>query len=161
MSGESRILARSNFSLGAGGLMFLLLSLGSVTLGLAGVMAWQGYWPIMLFAFLQLILVALILVRAWQNAWVIETICIDSKRVTIVQQRHDGRRERDFDSAWARIRVEKHHISWYPPRVSIHCKSESLELGSFLTHEERLSLASMLAQALSEHSAWNHGGTQT
>ena len=45
-----RIVARGNFSLDAGGLLNLLLALAAVTLGLAALLAWQGFWPILLIA---------------------------------------------------------------------------------------------------------------
>ncbi len=61
-------MARGNFSLGAGGLVNLLLSLAVVSLFLAGLLALGGYWPILLIAVIQLALVAWILVRAWEQS---------------------------------------------------------------------------------------------
>ena len=54
----ARVLARGNFSLDAGGLLNLLLALAVVSLSPAGLLAWQGYWPILLIAVIQLALVA-------------------------------------------------------------------------------------------------------
>ena len=65
-----QILARGNFSLSAGGLILLLAVLGAVTLGLAGLLALKGYWPILLVAIIQLVLVAWVFVRVWKNAWI-------------------------------------------------------------------------------------------
>ena len=71
---KARVLARGNFSLGAGGLVNLLLALAVVSLSLAGLLACQGYGPLLLIAVIQLVLVAWILIRTWQRTWVSETI---------------------------------------------------------------------------------------
>ena len=94
------MLARGNFSLDAGGLVNLLLALAVVSLSLAGLLAWQGYWPILLIALVQLVLVAWILIRTWQRTWVSEVIeiCEDSIRVT--RQRHRRKRRHELVTAW-------------------------------------------------------------
>jgi uncharacterized membrane protein len=66
-SSRVSILTRGNFSLGAGGLVNLLLALAVVSLCLAGLLALQGYRPILLIAFIQLVLVAWVLIRAWER----------------------------------------------------------------------------------------------
>ena len=53
-----QILARGNFSLDASGLILVLLALSVVTLSVAGLLAWQGYWPILMLAIMQMALVA-------------------------------------------------------------------------------------------------------
>ena len=156
-----RITAQGNFSLDASGLLLLLLALGVVTLGLAGVLAWQGYWPVLLFALLQLVLVGWILVRAWKNTWMQEEICIDAQQIRIVQKRYGGRREVCFETAWARLCMEYSNISWYPARLVLRSRLESLELGAFLTHAEKSRLASRLQTALSPLSAWQTPATFT
>jgi uncharacterized membrane protein len=54
-STRAGILARGNFSLGADGLVTLLLTLAVVSLCLAGLLALQEYWPILLIAVIQLV----------------------------------------------------------------------------------------------------------
>jgi uncharacterized membrane protein len=83
------IMARGNFSLGAGGLINLLLALTVVTLGLAGLLAWQGFWPVLLIAVIQLVLVIWILIRAWKRAWVSEVIIAGPEWVEVIWQRHN------------------------------------------------------------------------
>ena len=150
---KARVLARGNFSLDAGGLVNLLVALAVVSLSLAGLLAWQGYWPILLIAVVQLVLVAWILVRTWERTWVSEVIeiCEDSIRVT--RQRH--RRERRFElvTAWTVVELRRPDIAWYSPRVIMRSGSEQVEVGSFLTGEERLRLREQLQSAIRKHSA--------
>ena len=84
----ARVLARGNFSLDAGGMVNLLMALAVVSLSLAGLLAWQGYWPILLIAVIQLVLVSWILIRAWERTWVSEVIEICEDRIRVTHQRH-------------------------------------------------------------------------
>ena len=150
---KASILARGNFSLDAGGLVSLLLALAVVSLCLAVLLALQGYWPVLLIAVVQLALVALILVRAWQRAWVSDVIDICADRITVTQQRHKRKRQIELDTAWAVIELKQPEIAWYRPRVQLRSGSQVVELGSFLTSEEKRQLAQYLKNAIVEHSA--------
>ena len=150
---KASILARGNFSLDAGGLVSLLLALAAVTLCLAVLLALQGYWPVLLIAVVQLALIALILVRAWQRAWVSDVIDICADRITVTQQRHKRKRQIELDTAWAVIELKQPEIAWYRPRVQLRSGSQVVELGSFLTSEDKCQLAQYLKNAIVEHSA--------
>jgi len=149
---KARVLARGNFSLGAGGLVNLLLALAVVTLSLAGLLAWQGYWPILLIAVIQLVLVAWILVRTWERTWVSEVIeiCEDSIRVTC--RRHHVKRQVELVTAWAVVELQQPDISWYSPRIILRSGAMQVELGSFLADEEKLQLLGQLQSAVKKHS---------
>lgn len=153
-SAQACILARGNFSLNASGLISLLLTLGAVTLGLAGLLAFLGYWPILLLAVVQLVLVSWVFIRVWKNAWVFEEITIDADQICIVRQRYRQRTRLCLESAWATIRLEQPAISWYARKLILRCRGQQVELGAFLTDEEKLSLAKHLSHALSRHTAW-------
>lgn len=150
---KASILARGNFSLDAGGLVSLLLALAVVSLCLAVLLALQGYWPVLLIAVVQLALVAWILVGAWQRAWVSDVIDICADRITVTQQRHKRKRQIELDTAWAVIELKQPEIAWYRPRVQLRSGSQVVELGSFLTSEEKRQLAQYLKSAIVEHSA--------
>ena len=149
-----RILARGNFSLDSGGLFYVLLALGALTLGLAGVLAWKGYWPVLIVAIVQLGLVNWVLIRVWKNTWIFEEIDIDPDQVRIVRQQHRKRKEVFLESAWTTIRMEQPEVSWYPAKLVLRCRNQQVELGAFLTYEEKLRLARHLSSALSEYTAW-------
>ena len=150
---KASILARGNFSLDAGGLVSLLLALAVVSLCLAVLLALQGYWPVLLIAVVQLALVGWILVRAWQRAWVSDVINICADRITVRQQRHKRKHQIELDTAWAVIELKQPEIAWYRPRVQLRSGSQVVELGSFLTSEEKRQLAQYLKNAIVEHSA--------
>ena len=148
----ARIQARGNFSLDAGGLLSLLIALAAVTLILAGLLAWQGYWPVLLIAVLQVVLVTWILIRAWQRSWLVETIRIGPDRIRVIQQRHTSKRQFELETAWAKVKVKRPAVAWYGPRVVLRSKSMELEVGGFLTGEEKHQLAEQLKSAIEKHS---------
>ena len=150
---KASIMVRGNFSLDADGLVSLLLALAVVSLGLAVLLALQGYWPILLIAAVQLALVAWILIRAWTRAWVSDVIDISADKITVTQQRHKRKRRVELDTAWAVVEVKQPEISWYRPRVQLRSGSQVVELGTFLTSEEKRQLAQYLKSAIVEHSA--------
>lgn len=147
------IMARGNFSLDAGGLVNLLLALSAVTLGLAGLLAWQGFWPILLIAVIQLALVAWILVRAWERAWVSEVIVAGPEWVEVTQQRYKRKRQSQLEAAWAVVELNQPEIAWYGPRVILRSRGKTIELGQFLTTEEKEQLADCVRSAIRNHSA--------
>lgn len=150
---KASIQARGNFSLDAGGMVTLLLALAAVSLLLAGALALQGYWPILLIAVIQLVLVGWILVAAWKRAWVSEVIDISAEKITVTRRRHRGVRRYELVTAWAVIEVKQPEIAWYSPRVRLRSGPKAVELGSFLTGEEKQQLAQLLKSAIEKHSA--------
>lgn len=152
-SSTANILARGNFSLGAGGMLATLTALASVTLLLAGLLALQGYWPILLIALIQLVLVSWVLVRAWERAWVSETIEICEDRIRVTHQRHKRKRHCELVTAWAVVELKRPEISWYAPKILLRSRSVTVELGAFLTSEEKRELAMQVQRAITKLSA--------
>ena len=149
---DLRILARGNFSLGAGGLVNLLLALATVTLCLAGALAWQGYWPVLAIAIVQLALVAWIFIQAWEKSWVAEVIEFHDDRIEVLHQCYKKKSCYEFPTAWAVVELKQPEITWYSPRVILRSGAKSLELGSFLTVEEKRQLVEHLSSAIRKHS---------
>lgn len=150
---EVRILARGNFSLGPGGLLTLLAALAGVTLCLAGLLAWQGYWPILAIAIVQIVLVTWILIRAWERTWAADVIVVGDDRIEITQVRHKRERRIEMQTAWAVLEVSRPGVAWYEPKLYLRSRSRRVELGTFLTGGERRLLQEQLAQAIEQHSA--------
>ncbi len=150
---EWRIQARGNFSLGAGGLVSLLAALSAVTLLLAGVIAWQGYWPVLAIALIQVVLVGWVFIRVWERCWVMEVIEIRSDRIKVLHQRHRKQRRFEFDTAWAVVEIRQPEIAWYSPRLTLRSGTKSLDIGAFLTSDEKLQLVEHLKTAIAKHSA--------
>lgn len=144
---------KGNFSLGAGGLLGLIMALAIVTLILAGLLAWQGFWPVLAIAFIQVILVSWILVRTWERAWQVEIIEVGCERIRVTQQQYKRTRHAELETAWAVIEVVRPDVAWYDPKVQLRSGDKRIELGRFLTGEEKRQLAEQLRRAIKKHSA--------
>ena len=59
----------------------------------------------------------------------------------------------ELDTAWAVVEVKQPEVAWYRPRVQLRSGSQVVELGTFLTSEEKRQLAQYLKSAIVEHSA--------
>ena len=152
-STRASIQARGNFSLDAGGLVNLLLALAFVSLCLAGLLALKGYWPVLLIAVIQLALVTWALVQAWEKAWVSEVIEICESSISVTHQRHKRKRHYELETAWAVVELKQPEFAWYSPRVVLRSRGQKVELGSFLTSEEKHQLARYIQSAIEKHSA--------
>ena len=148
-----RIRAKSNFSLDARGLLAVIVALAAVTLLLAGLLAWQGFWPVFAIAVLQVVLVSWLLVRTWENTWAVETIEIGPERVRIVSQRYRSRHVVELQTTWAVVETLPPQFVWYDPSIRLRSGNRSLELGRFLTADEKRQLAEQLECAISKYSA--------
>lgn len=148
-----RILARGNFSLDAGGLINLLLALTAVTLGLAGLLAWQGFWPVLLIAVVQLTLVVWILIKAWKRAWVAELVIVGPDRIEVIKQRYKSKRQYELETAWAIVEQERPEVAWYETRVILRSRSTKIQLGQFLAAHEKEQFAESVRRAVQKHSA--------
>lgn len=123
---------------------FALLSL---TIG-AG-MAWQGFWPVLPFAGLEVLLVALGLYHVARYSHQREVVVVQSDAVVVQRGRNRLEQQWCFARPLVLICLERPRSSWYPSRLLIRSGDEGVELGRFLVEDERRLLASQLRQALS------------
>jgi uncharacterized membrane protein len=149
----TRIRLKANFSLDARGLLGVVIALAAVTLLLAGLLALQGFWPIFAIAVVQVVLVSWVLIRTWENTWAVETIEIGPERITIDIQGFRERRSVDLDTAWAVVETVQPDIVWYDPSIRLRSGDRTVELGRFLTTDEKRQLAKQLKRAIDKYSA--------
>lgn len=104
-----------------------------------------GAWPVLVFAGVETLLVIgmLALYRA-QARSSSEIVTLASGQLTI--RRREGRRREEarFDPFWARLR-------WEGTRLYITHRGPGIEIGRFLTPEEREDLARSLGEALRQY----------
>ncbi len=151
-----RIQASSHFSLGIRGLLTLIGSLSAITLLLASVAAWFGYWPVLAIASIQVLLLGMILVRAWKSAWTVETISINSESIAVLQEHYSGHKRTELDTAWARVVLQQPAVRWYAPDLFIRSGKHSVRLGEYLNAAEKKELAGSIFRAIDQFSAWQN-----
>ncbi len=149
-----KILARANFSLTLEQLLVVILVLSLTTLIVAGVIVQKGFWPVLLIATNQVLLVAMALFRAWLDAWALENIEYTGTSI-LITRRTAGRTDCfQSDARWTKVRLEKSRTNWYAPRLSLYSLGTEVELGQFLAAGERQRLVVRLNQMLMACCAW-------
>ncbi len=140
-----RLLANRPLTRGQLKFCFLIIALGSLTF--AGVFALMGLWVPLPFAGLELTLLWFCLDSVWRrNAESAESIEIGADRVAVASQRPSYRRQ--FSTGWLQVELRPDRRAWYPDRLLLKSHGQELEVGSFLTDEERDQAADAIREGL-------------
>lgn len=139
---------RPNSSLSPRAAAFFYLSITTVSLGLAGGFAWHGYWPILPFAGLELAGLGAALWVVQRRGQVREYLHIDDERVTFRRVRGPQRLEHEFRRPWTRLELRRAPVAHWPSRLLIRSQGRAVEVGAFLTEDERLALRDRLGTVL-------------
>jgi uncharacterized membrane protein len=123
-----------------------VLSIAAVTFAVAAPFAWNGFWPVLAFAALEVALVAWAVRASMRDGAESETIVVTEDSVTIVQRRVRGERSSVFPRHWSRVTLHAPPTALHHNRLVIESHGRACEVGRFLTDDERRSLASRLKQ---------------
>lgn len=133
----------------------LLIGLLAAFMGLyALLLASRGLWLVLPFAGLELAAMAAALHVTAHRARVSETVEIDARELRIRRGNPDRSDSVAFASGWARVRLLAGAARWHPPRLLVGAHGRWVEVGRFLTDEERRRAARLIEKALAPHSAW-------
>jgi uncharacterized membrane protein len=141
--------------------MALIGTLSELTLALASVAAWNGLWPILVIAVLQVVLLGLIFVRAWKSAWTVETISVNSESIAVLQEHYSRSSRLELKPAWTKVVLRQPVIRWYPPSLWLKCGGTRVELGAYLNTTEKRQFAAALQKAIEPYCAWQHPQIET
>ncbi|HUL48313.1 MAG TPA: DUF2244 domain-containing protein [Steroidobacteraceae bacterium] len=128
-----------------------------VPFGMGSFLALKGFWPILPFAGLEMLLLAWALKVSLARRFHSQTIIVTESDVCI-ESRSRGASERVvFPRHWAQVKLRRPAASLHPSRLTIESHGRQCELGSFLTEEERRGLALRLTRLVgrvNESPAW-------
>ena len=79
-----------------------------------------------------------------------EVISINADHVRVEKGRRHAEERWECPSFWARVQLEKSPIAWYPSRLEIAYQGRRVEIGRFLSEEERAALAVELQRGIRE-----------
>ena len=125
------------------------LSLCAGCLGLSGLFALRGYWPMLPFAGLEMLALGLALKVSLDRRHQLQTILISEDEVRVEMIRK-GRQTRClvFSRHWARVTLLQTSVRSRPSRLLIEASGRSCEVGQFLTEEERRGIARQLGRLI-------------
>lgn len=132
------------------GMHRLILSVAIGPAITAAYCVWQGFWPVLPFAGLELLILWLALRHSFTRGEQRQTIRITADHVTISTQSAPQvgvpQVNTCFPRHWTRVRLSAPQSGLYPSRLSLESAGQACEVGSFLTEEERCALAVQLQQ---------------
>lgn len=120
--------------------------LAAVSFGIAGIFAAQGFWPVLPFAGLEMAVLGWALNASFARRRQAEAITISDEDVVI--ERIEGAERHRFSRHWAQVRLRRPASRLHPSRLLIESHGRALEVGRFLTEEERRGLAVRLQRLI-------------
>src|SRR5450631_1219100 len=116
--------------------------------GVATLFTAMGYWPVLPFAGLELVVFGIALGISMRDRSDTQSVSIYEDRV-IIDTRHRSRNTQIvFPRHWAQVKLRRAKSPWHPSRLTIESHGRACELGSFLTEEARCALAGRLRRSI-------------
>ncbi|MBC8024062.1 MAG: DUF2244 domain-containing protein [Burkholderiales bacterium] len=129
-----------------GAVIFFALVCG-VTLGIAGAATVLGFWPVLPFAGLEMLILGWALHSNMQRREEREHIAVTEAEVVIDYARGTPQRI-VFPRHWARVKIRRPKSPLHRGHLVIESHGRAYEVGKFLTEEERHQLAARLGHLI-------------
>jgi uncharacterized membrane protein len=140
-SGSLRIEICPNCSLSVRGALLFFGSLCFISFGVAGMLAVQGFWPVLPFAGLEMVALGWALHISLQRRFHRQTITVTEDDVHVESRDRAYCSQVVFPRHWAQVKLRRPASRLHPSRLTIESHGRQCELGSFLTEAERRGLA--------------------
>lgn len=119
---------------------------GATTFGVAAVYALQGMWPVLVFAALEIALLAWAVRASMRDGSVRETITLDEHSITVRRSTPAGEHFSVFPRHGSKVKLHAPSTALHPSRLMLESRGQACEVGRFLTEDERRTLAARLKQ---------------
>lgn len=139
---------RPNASLSPQRAVFVFLSIAATSLLLAIPLSLLGYWPILAFAMLELLIVSAGLRICIRNGQRLEVIRISPATIAIEKGRQRPEQHWAFSGCWTQIALTRPYSSLHAQRLIIRCRKDEVEIGDCLTDEDKQALAGVLKNVI-------------
>jgi uncharacterized membrane protein len=144
----TRIVIVPNCSLSVRGALIFFGSLCAVSFGIAGFMAFLGFWPVLPFAGLEMALLGWALKATLARRFHRQTITVTETDVSVESRDRTHYAQVVFPRHWAQVKLRPPASRLHPSRLIIESHGRQCELGAFLTEEERRGLARELQRLI-------------
>ena len=154
----TRIHVSSNCSLTPREAVSFYLGIVAISVIIAGICVWRGYWPILPFTGLELVLLGAVLRISMRRGRYREVIDIRDDCVTVSKIGHRHTEQREFPRLWARVELVRARSGGHPSRLLIGSHGKVCEVGQALIESDRLSLGRRLSELIGATGALPAGG---
>jgi len=143
----SRIELLPNCSLTVQGALFFFGTVALASLTFAAFFVAQGFWPVLPWAGLELGVLGWALWATMRRRRWTQTITVTPDDVEVILRGREGERRIVFSRHWAAVTLRRAR-GWHPSRLVIESHGKGLEIGSFLTEDDRRALHRRLAELI-------------
>jgi uncharacterized membrane protein len=141
---EQRIVLTPNCSLTPRSALLFFGSIFGVSLTFALFFVAKGLWPILPFWGLEMVVLGIALRLSMKRRHQRQEVLVTDSEIRIITLSTSGQEKQEFSRHWAKVRLRRPRTNLYPSRLLIESHGRAFEVGSFLTEEERRSLATRL-----------------
>ena len=124
--------------------LYLLAAVAALALPIAVAWSLQGYWIILPLCGLELLALAAGLYWSSHALLAREVITVDEEAITIEAGRREVERRFELPRHWARVVLAPGRGRSHPRRLIVQSHGRAVELGRFLTDDEREAAAARL-----------------
>lgn len=139
-----RIELEPNCSLSPNAACLFVGSVSILTIAVALVFTLQGFWPVLLFASLEIAVLIWAVRASRRNGEQREVIVVSDQIVVVERLGRTGPSQTVFPRHWSRVTLHGPQAASHPSRLTIESHGRACEVGRFLTEEERRGLAERL-----------------
>lgn len=125
----------------------VIAAVAAVELLIGGAFFWVGMSLVLPFSGLEVLVLAIAFYHCLLHGARREVVRVESDRVIVRKGRNRLDEERAFQRAWVRVNLIA-GAGWYPSRLTLRSHGQELEIGQFLTEEEREELATQLRSVM-------------
>ena len=147
-SAHACIVITPNCSLSVRGAVIFFLTACAPCFGIAGVLTFLGFWPVLPFAGLEMLLLGAALRISLQRRHHRQTIVVSESDVTVQSTIGKIHSEVVFPRHWAQVKLRRSTSRLHPSRLVIESHGRQCPVGDFLTEEERRGLAQKLSELI-------------
>lgn len=141
---ELRIDIAPNCSLSPAGAKRFMASIGLLSLPLSLVWAWRGFWPVLLYWALEMVALGMALRVSMGRRFESQTVRVTESQVSLVTRTRRGETHEVFARHWAKVRLVGARSAQSRSRLTIESRGRAIEIGGFLTDEDRRRLGARL-----------------
>jgi len=116
------------------------------TLAVATPFVIAGFWPVLVFALIEIAGVHWAVRTAMRAGREHETIIVTEHSITVAHSDVTGERRAVFPRHWSRVTLRAPLAALHPSRLLIESHGRACEVGRFLTEDERRTLAARLTR---------------
>jgi uncharacterized membrane protein len=147
-SAHACIVIAPNCSLSVRGAVIFFLSLCAPCFGIAGALTFLGFWPVLPFAGLEMLLLGAALRISLRRRHHRQTIVVSESDVAVQSTIGKVHSEVVFPRHWAQVKLRRSTSRLHPSRLVIESHGRQCAVGDFLTEEERRGLAQKLSELI-------------